>query len=722
MTPAEHAAVPGMAAADRDAGEPGWFPGPLVRKLVAVAVLAVVMSGAMAVWLVSRTVGQEAMQRFVRQQNDEVELVARLLASKIEQSQKVLDSVAEGITPEVLDSPASLEWLLQQGLPAVRFFDAIQVARMDGTLSVNLRYGRLEKASDLDPAERDYLVRTLLEGKPLVSDLIGTTAQDARVMFTLPLLRGEGRVTGAVAGLLRLQSQGLLPHSLALPARSESRLMVFTQDGVILSHPDLQRVMGRVQDEPGLADAYARWRNAEQPAGSRGVTQVQPGHVVSLARVPMPQWVVARVSDSQAMLAPLHGAQRRSWWLAGAATALVAALAMVLMVWLARPLALLRQRALMSGSAAGPGALCAVDSAAESDAQFLADNPCPQLQPDPSTEPPWPRCPGEVDDTARVCAWLIQSRRLAQRSLRAAQQQLQRVLDHVPQGVAVTRGEHVELVSLQACRMLGYTQQQLQGRHMLDLLTARDGGADLARQVRSEFAAHGIFDGELPLRREDGSTLWVHARGHCVQPDEPARGMVWTLEDLTAVRETRQQLAWVRTRDALTQLMNRAEFEHRLEVLLLERARRPQLPGEALQHECGVLLFMDLDHFTVVNDVAGHDAGDDVLRRLARLLESEVGNSGWAARLGGDEFAVLLPGSTVSRGQAVAEQLRAAVQAWEPAYQGRSFTLGLSIGLVPLHLGSQDAAAVLYAADMACYQAKRTGRNRVALAQLPAQA
>ncbi|HAU58692.1 MAG TPA: sensor domain-containing diguanylate cyclase, partial [Comamonadaceae bacterium] len=127
----------------------------------------------------------------------------------------------------------------------------------------------------------------------------------------------------------------------------------------------------------------------------------------------------------------------------------------------------------------------------------------------------------------------------------------------------------------------------------------------------------------------------------------------------------------------------------------------------------GVMLFLDLDYFTVVNDVAGHDAGDDVLRHVARLLESQVRQIGWAARLGGDEFAVVLPGCTSAHGLAVAEQLRAAIQAWEPVYQGRSFILGVSIGMVVLEPGLHDVAGVLHAADMACYDAKRAGRNQV---------
>jgi diguanylate cyclase (GGDEF)-like protein len=175
---------------------------------------------------------------------------------------------------------------------------------------------------------------------------------------------------------------------------------------------------------------------------------------------------------------------------------------------------------------------------------------------------------------------------------------------------------------------------------------------------------------------------------------------------------------WARTHDLLTQLYNRAAFDERLGLLLAERSAWPRGRRAGGGEGDGVVLFLDLDHFTVINDIAGHDAGDDVLRHVARLLESQVRHIGWAARLGGDEFAVVLPGCALARGQAVAEQLRASVQGWEPSYQGRSFTLGVSIGLVVLDASLQDVPSVLYAADMACYDAKRAGRNRVEMREV----
>ena len=334
---------PGPQAAPDPA--PGWLvPGALVLRLMLVAALAVALSGAVAAWLVTRASGQEAMRRVVSQQTDEVEVVARLLASKIEQSQKVLRTVAAGITPAVLESPSSLEWLLQQGLPAVQFFDTMQVARDNGELRLNLRAGQIEKAADLDPAERDALRRTLVNGKPLVSELIAGRRGEARVMFTMPLHRDDGTVMGVVAGTLRLQSQSLLPPSMTLPARDDSQLIVFTRDGTILSHSDPARVLGQVRDEAGLAPVYTRWQSQAQPVVGRGMTHVQADHIVSMAGMPLPQWIVARVSQSQALLAPLRGAQREAWWLAVASMVLCMLLAVALMGWMAQPLAQLQSR------------------------------------------------------------------------------------------------------------------------------------------------------------------------------------------------------------------------------------------------------------------------------------------------------------------------------------------------------------------------------------------
>lgn len=664
------------------------MPGSLVLRLMAVAALVVVLASAASVWLVSRAAGQEAMRRMVGQQTDEVEVVARLLASKIEQSQKVLRTVAQGITPAMLESPSSLDWLLQQGLPAVGFFDALQVARKDGELRLNIRAGQLVKAADLDPAERDALRRTLIDGKPQVSELIAGRTSNARILFTLPLHSEEGAVLGVVAGALRLQSQGLLPQSMALPARDDSRLVVFTRDGTILSHTDPARIMGQVRDEPGLAPVFAEWLRRAQPVVGRGVTEVQPDHIVSVAGMPLPQWFVARVSNSQALLAPLQGAQRDAWWLAAAVIALGVLLLVTAMAWMAQPLAQLCRGA---------------QQLLRHDARGAID---------------WPGGRGEVGALVRVFDGLAQQRRQQDHLHALLHGQFQAILENASVGIVITRHGVLEVVGRQACLTLGYAERELQGRPARTLYGSDADYARLGERVQSAFAAHGTFDGDVCFVRKDGSPVWARVQGRKVNSEALGGGTVWMLEDITAAREAQYQQAWELTHDALTQLHNRSAFDHRLALLLAERSARTRATGAAGTAvddapDDGVMLFLDLDHFTLVNDVAGHDAGDDVLRHVARLIETQVRQVGWSARLGGDEFAVVLPGCPLARGQAVAEQLRATVQAWEPSYQGRSFTLGVSIGLVVLDAHLHDVASVLNAADMACYDAKRAGRNRV---------
>ncbi|GAA4429979.1 diguanylate cyclase [Acidovorax lacteus] len=655
--------------------------------MILVAWLAIWVAGGAALWVVTRASGQEAVRHVVRQQTDEVEVVARLLAGKIEQSQKVLRMVSGGVTPAMLDESLLLEGWLHQGMPAVRFFDALQVARADGEIGIHLRAGKLERASAVDPAERDALRRTLVDGKPLVIEHVAGRSGEARVLFTMPVHREDGTVMGAVLGAMRLQSQGLLPPSMALPSREDSRLMVFTRDGTILAHSNPGRILGHVRDEPGVASVHAAWRGQGHAVAGRASSEVTADHVVSVAGMPLPQWFVGRVSDAPPLFAPLEGAQREAAAVVGGVVAVAMVLVALAMAALAQPLAQLRHWA-----------------------PRLLQGQVPE---------PWPRGRGEVNALVGVFRGL--GERAALRTQEAAQlaQQFQAILDCASVGIIITRSGMLEVVGRQACEMLGYSPGSLQGRPARLLYASDAEYALIGQRVRHEFEAHHVFDGDVRFMRRDGSALWARVQGRSVVPGQVAGGTVWILEDLTATREAQQEQAWQATHDPLTQLLHRDAFDQRLRALLAERSTRPRTQ-EGLDAgddpPCdGVVLFLDIDHFTVVNDVAGHDAGDDVLRHVARMIESQVRRIGWAARLGGDEFAVVLPGCSPSRGLAVAEQLRATVAEWEPSYGGRSFTLGVSIGLVVLDATLQDVPSVLYAADMACYDAKRAGRNRVEL-------
>jgi len=669
-----------------------WLPGPLVRAAGLLVLVAVLAAGGVSAWLVARVSEPQALQRILEQDGGEVEMLARMLSSKVELNFKTLAVVAEGLSPAVIGSNARLRAWLLQSRPAARLFDAVTVLRSEEAEGLQLQGGEVAAVDRVEDAEQALVRRVWRERKPMVSGVLGSRPSQARVALALPVLGSSGQTVAVVAATLRLQSQNLLPPALALPERESTRFMVFTQEGVILSHPDASRVLGLVRDEPGLANVFSGGDGAAQLLAQPGRTVLPDGSVVGWAVAGLPGWVVARVNRAPSLLQPLMAAEQRVWWLAGAAVAVVALLALLALWWLTRPLTLLRQRARAVLAGEHPASV------------------------------PWQQnhlgVGGEVDDVVRVFARLVQLRRQQQRTAQALEYQLQAVLEHVPLGIALTRSQRIEVASSQACRLFGYTPAQLVGRDLLQLVSGSPEGGELAERVRVDFAVHGRFHGELPLTRRDGGTFWAQVHGEPVRAGDPAAGVIWVIEDGSAEREARLQHDWERWHDALTFLPNRAALVRRLQLLLSSRKARG---ARASAHEppaAGVLMHVDVDHFTLVNELAGHDAGDDALRHLARLLESHVRQMGWLARLGGDEFAVVLPGCGAERGAELAEKLRAAVAAWEPTYRGRSFALSLSIGLVALSVGGGTAEA-LAGADMACYAAKRAGRNRVEWGLVP---
>jgi diguanylate cyclase (GGDEF)-like protein len=165
-----------------------------------------------------------------------------------------------------------------------------------------------------------------------------------------------------------------------------------------------------------------------------------------------------------------------------------------------------------------------------------------------------------------------------------------------------------------------------------------------------------------------------------------------------------RQLSWQATHDSLTGLVNRAEFERRLNALV------EQSNADGTQHS---LLYLDLDQFKVVNDTCGHVAGDELLRQVTGLLQKGIRDSDTLARLGGDEFGVLLCGCPLERAMTIAESLRQSVAQFRFAWQDKSFVVGISIGVVSISGGREQTARVMAAADAACYSAKDKGRNRV---------
>lgn len=170
------------------------------------------------------------------------------------------------------------------------------------------------------------------------------------------------------------------------------------------------------------------------------------------------------------------------------------------------------------------------------------------------------------------------------------------------------------------------------------------------------------------------------------------------------IDEATAQLAHLALHDPLTGLPNRRAFEQALDDAVI-RSRR------AGDHDA--LCFIDLDRFKIVNDTAGHAAGDELLRQVSELIRKHVRASDHLYRIGGDEFVLILHGCGQDEARRIAENLREAVSSLRFDWEGATFTIGASIGLVRIQGEGQSAADILVAADLACYAAKKGGRNQV---------
>jgi diguanylate cyclase (GGDEF)-like protein/PAS domain S-box-containing protein len=207
------------------------------------------------------------------------------------------------------------------------------------------------------------------------------------------------------------------------------------------------------------------------------------------------------------------------------------------------------------------------------------------------------------------------------------------------------------------------------------------------------------------LIRRDGNELYIETSASPIRNEMGGiAGGVLVFHDVSESRELNRKLSYHASHDILTGLVNRREFETRL-----ERALKSAKAREASY----ALLHLDLDQFKLINDNCGHNAGDALLGQVAGLLKSKIRWRDTVARLGGDDFGLLLESCSRDEAMRLAETIRDAVRNYKFMWEERSFRLSASIGMVPVAPESEDVASLLSAADSACAAAKEAGRNRV---------
>jgi diguanylate cyclase (GGDEF)-like protein/PAS domain S-box-containing protein len=275
--------------------------------------------------------------------------------------------------------------------------------------------------------------------------------------------------------------------------------------------------------------------------------------------------------------------------------------------------------------------------------------------------------------------------------------------------ISVDADGAVDYLNPKAEQLTGWTVAEAVGHPFGDVFHAVTGSAqhfDEHQLMSSLKAGHGTAaKSPAVLISREGTRCAIEDIAAPIRlPDGRVTGAVVVFRDVTESRDLLNSVTYQATHDALTGLVNRIEFEHRLERSLV-RAKT--------SHVAGAVLCMDLDRFKIVNDTCGHDAGDKLLQQLSRLYRDVVRERDTLARLGGDEFALIADRCSTAEACSIANKILQSTRDFQFVYKDQSFKVGISIGLATFDESTGDAEAIMQRADRACYIAKEQGRNRI---------
>ncbi len=279
--------------------------------------------------------------------------------------------------------------------------------------------------------------------------------------------------------------------------------------------------------------------------------------------------------------------------------------------------------------------------------------------------------------------------------------------------ITTNAAAEVEYINPIAEELTGWSMEEAYGKPLAEVIVLINGVTQEAEpnpveRCLRERQVVGLA-GNVVLKAKDGKEYIIEdSAAPILDRKGDIIGAVMVFYDVTQMRHTPHLLSYHATHDALTGLVNRREFERRLAEMLVHAKTLGQ------QH---ALCYIDLDQFKVINDTCGHAAGDKLLRQLTYLMQEKARDSDTLARLGGDEFGILLENCPLDQALRIADSMRQVIKDFRFAWEGHSFDLGASVGLVPINADSVSPAEVLSEADAACYAAKEKGRNRVQIFQ-----
>lgn len=309
-----------------------------------------------------------------------------------------------------------------------------------------------------------------------------------------------------------------------------------------------------------------------------------------------------------------------------------------------------------------------------------------------------------VMELASYLASIAIERKSEEQALKKSEQQFKALYDGTPSMFCtIDQSCIIKSINRFGANKLGYTVDDLLGKNITQM-THSDDRVIIESNVDNCFASpEKVHNWELRNVHKNGEPIYVKITARVVIEDSEEHLFI-VCEDISETQKLSQKLSYQATHDSLTGLINRREFERRLENII------KRCKNDSTQH---AMCYLDLDQFKIINDSCGHMAGDVLLKDISEVLSMKVRKRDTLARLGGDEFGILMEHCTIKQAERTADTLRKTVEDFRFVWKENKFSVGASIGLVAINSKTGPLAEILSDVDAACYAAKDAGRNRI---------
>ncbi len=328
------------------------------------------------------------------------------------------------------------------------------------------------------------------------------------------------------------------------------------------------------------------------------------------------------------------------------------------------------------------------------------------------------RCSSTFDESGKPIRSIGTVQNVTEREILSEQGRIASVAFETQEAILVTdRDANIIKVNHAFEVTTGYSQEEVLGKNPRMLASGRH-GKDFYEEMWASVIEEGRWSGEVWDRRKSGEIYPKWLTITAVKHMDEVTHFVAVFVDITERKKAEEEIRNLAFYDPLTSLPNRRLLQDHLQRALSQSARNDQY---------GALMFLDLDHFKVLNDTKGHEYGDRLLVEVARRLGTCVRDTDTLSRFGGDEFVVLLEGMNVFKEEAVAQAGRIAEKIREALSQPYQLESVLhrstpSIGVVLFRGGEVNSEELLKRADLAMYQSKESGRNKVTFFEASMQA